>query len=171
MTDDVYRMRHQWRIRGPLETVFRYVGDARTFREWFTVFKEVHPDDPSGPIHVGSHTTMRVKAQLPYTLDWDVTVARHEPPRLQETAVKVSLGGRFAMRGRIIFRLEPHADGTVTVFNEQELRADRPLPGFLKPLAEWMFRYNHRWAMRQAERPLQAVVARDTERRTSVASC
>ena len=47
-------------IRGPIETVFRFVSDARTFCDWFTVFKEVHPDDPNEPIRVGSHTTMRV---------------------------------------------------------------------------------------------------------------
>src|SRR5687768_13346733 len=104
MTDNVYRMGHQWHVRGPVETVFRYISDARTFCDWFTVFKEVHPDDPTGPIRVGSHSTMRVKAQLPYELDWDVTVARHEPPLLQETSVKVSLGGRFGMRGRLRFR-------------------------------------------------------------------
>jgi hypothetical protein len=154
-SDNIYRMSHQWVVRGPVETVFRYVGDARTFCSWFTVFKEVHPDEPTGEIHVGSHSTMRVKAQLPYMLDWDV---------LQETAVKVSLGGRFSMRGRIIFRLEPQPDGTVIVHNNQELTADRPLPNFLKPLAEWMFRFNHRWAMNQAQAPLQAIVAGDLRR-------
>ena len=102
---------------------------------------------------------MRVKAQLPYVLDWDVTVARYEPSRLLETAVKVTLGGRFAMHGRIRFRLEEPPDGTVIVHNNQELTAERPVPAFLKPLAEWLFRYNHRWAMRQAEAPLQAIVA------------
>jgi hypothetical protein len=156
---NVYRMNHYWVVRGPIDTVFRYVGDARTFCDWFTVFKEVHPDDPVGPIRVGSHSTMRVKAQLPYVLDWDVTVARHEPPHLQETAVRVTLGGRFGMHGRIVFRFEDRGDGTVVVHNDQELTAERPMPSFLKPIVEWMFRYNHRWAMRQAQAPLQAIVA------------
>ena len=64
---------------------------------------------PDGPIHVGSHSTMRVRALLPYTLDWDVTVARHEPPREQEVSIKVTLGGRFGMHGRIRFSFEPQS--------------------------------------------------------------
>ena len=152
-------MRHQWVVHGPVETVFRYVTDSRTFCDWFTVFREVHPDDPEGPIHVGSHATMRVKALLPYVLDWDVTVVRHEPPRLQQTAVKVTLSGRFAMRGTITYRFEERPDGTVVVHNEQALTADTPLPGFLKPVAEALFRFNHRWAMQKAQAPLQAIVA------------
>jgi hypothetical protein len=63
------------------------------------------------------------------------------------------------MRGLITFRFEPQPDGTVIVHNEQELTADSPLPGFLKPLAQAMFRFNHRWAMQQAQAPLQAIVA------------
>ncbi len=158
-SDDVYRLGHSWVVRGPIDTVFRYVGDARTFLDWFTVFKEVHPDDPVGPIKVGSHSTMRVQALLPYSLDWDVTVVRHEPPRLQEIAVKVSLSGRFNLHGQIQFSFQEQPDGTVVVWNKQELVSDTKLPGFLHPLAQAVFSFNHRWAMEQAQRPLQAIVA------------
>jgi hypothetical protein len=164
MADDVYRLGHRWLVRGPIETVFRFVTDARTFTDWFTVFQEVHPDEPTGPIHVGSHSTMRVKALLPYLLDWDVTVVRQEPPHFQETAVKVSLVGRFGMHGHIRFRLADQGDGTVIVSNDQEMAADRPLPALLHPLAQAVFAVNHRWAMRQAQRPLQAIVAGATSR-------
>jgi hypothetical protein len=39
------------------------------------------------------------------------------------------------------------------------ISADRPLPGFLHPVAQQVFAFNHRWAMRQAQRPLQAIVS------------
>jgi hypothetical protein len=158
-SEDLYTFGYRWIVRGPIDIVFRFVGDSRTFRDWFTVFKEVHSDDPVGPIGVGSHTTMRVKALLPYALDWDVTVVRHEPPRLLETAVKVTLRGRFGMHGRITFTLEEQPDGTVVVWNEQAIAADHPLPRFLHPLAQAVFAFNHRWAMKQAQGPLQAIVA------------
>jgi Polyketide cyclase / dehydrase and lipid transport len=157
--EDIYRFGYRWIVRGPIDIVWRYVSDARTFLDWFTVFKEVHADDPVGPIKVGSHTTMLVKALLPYTLDWDVTVARYEPPTLLETAIKVTLRGRFGMHGRITFSLEDQGDGTVLVWNEQQIAADKPLPRFLHPLAQAAFAFNHRWAMNQAQRPLQAIVA------------
>jgi len=159
MAEDVYHMQHRWVIRGPIDTVFRYVGDARTYLDWFTVFQAVTPDDPVGPVKVGSHCTMKVKAQLPYTLDWDVTVARNEPPRFQEVSIKVTLGHRFGMHGRIQFTLADQGDGTVVVTNAQEIAADQPVPGFLHPVAQAIFAYNHRWAMNQAARPLQAIVA------------
>jgi hypothetical protein len=159
MGEDVYRFGYRWVVRGPIDTIFSIVGDARTFKDWFTVFKEVRPDEGEGPVRVGSHSRMRVKALLPYVLDWDVTVVRQEPPLLQETAIKVSLGGRFGMHGHIRFRFHDQGDGTVIVWNEQEIAADRPLPRFLHPVAQAVFAFNHRWAMKQAARPLQAFVA------------
>jgi len=159
MSEDIYRMRHHWVVRGPVDTVFHYVSDSRTYLDWFTVFKSVDADDPVGPIRVGSHSTMRVQALLPYALDWDVTVTEYEPPRVAVVAIKVTLGGRFSMHGKIRFTLEERGDGTVVVTNAQEIAADRPLPGLVHLVAQAMFAINHRWAMDQAQRPLQAIVA------------
>jgi hypothetical protein len=158
MSTDVYRLRHQWHVQGPIETVFHYVTDARTFSGWFPVFKEVTVDEPVGQIHVGSHATARVKALLPYLLDWDITVVRHEPPVFQETAVDLSLNGRFRMRGYIRYSFEERRPNMVLVRNEQELAAENPLPRFVHPLAQAAFSFNHRYAMREAQRPLQTIV-------------
>jgi len=158
MSPDVYRLRHEWRVEGPIETVFAFVTDARTFLDWFPVFKEVAADEPVGRLHVGSHATARVKALLPYVLDWDITVVRHEPPVFQETAVEVSLSGRFRMRGYIRYSFEERRSNMVVVRNEQELAAENPLPRLVHPLAQVAFAFNHRYAMRQAQRPLQAIV-------------
>jgi hypothetical protein len=160
MDGDVYSFGNLWTIHGPAETVFHYVTDARTFHEWFPVFKAVVPDDPVEPVHVGSHATARVKAMLPYVLDWDITVTRHEPPTLQETAVHVSLSGRFRMHGYVRYRFEQRTSSIVVVYNEQELAAEMPLPRLLHPIAQAAFSLNHDWAMRQAEPHLQAIVTR-----------
>jgi hypothetical protein len=139
---DAYQLGYRWTIEGPIDTVFHFVSDARTFHEWFGVFKRVESDDPDGPVRVGSHSRMKVRALLPYTLDWDVTVSRLEPPCL-------------------LHRLEQQG-GIVTVINEQELIADRPLPGLLHPLAQAIFNLNHEWAMGRARDPLQRAVRRAT---------
>jgi len=156
--NDAYQLSYQWRIEGPIEAVFHYVTDARTFLDWFPVFKEVSVDEPVGPLHVGSHATARVKALLPYVLDWDITVARYEPPVFQETAVELSLNGRFRMRGYIRYSFEERRSSMVLVRNEQELAAEKPLPRLIHPLAQAAFSFNHLYAMRQARRPLQAIV-------------
>ena len=156
---DTYTLGYRWTIEGPIDTVFRYVSDARTFHEWFGVFKKVVPDDPAGEVRVGSHTRCAVRALLPYALDWDITVARYEPPTLVETTVEVTLGGRFGMHGFVRYRFEP--DGSrVVVVNEQELTGDRPLPRLLHPIAQAVFAFNHDWAMSRAAAPLQAAVRR-----------
>jgi hypothetical protein len=158
---DSYQLGYRWTIEGPVETVFHYVSDARTFHEWFRVFKRVDADDPVGPLRVGSHSRMKVKALLPYTLDWEVTVSKLDPPRLMETDVRLSLNGRFGMRGYVRYRFVP-AGRFVTVINEQELIADQPLPRILHPLAQAVFAFNPDWAMRAARAPLQRVVRRAT---------
>lgn len=155
---DVYRFGYQWRIQGPIETVFHYVSDARTFLDWFPVFKSVVPDEPVGPLHVGSHCVARVRALLPYVLDWDITVSHYQPPSLVETAVRLSLNGRFGMHGYVRYRFEPLPGNVVLVTNEQEIVADRPLPRVLHPLAQLAFGFNHDWAMRQGMAPLQSIV-------------
>jgi uncharacterized protein YndB with AHSA1/START domain len=155
--NDTYRLGYRWVVDGPIETVFHYVSDARTFPRWFPVFEEVLPEDPTGPIRVGTRARLRVRALLPYTLDWHVTVVRHEPPHLTETDCRVVLGRRFAMRGRIRFRLVRDGERTV-VFNEQEMISERPLPRFLRPLAQAAFSINHRWAMARGLPGLRRVV-------------
>jgi len=156
--NDVYRFGYRWHIQGSIETVFHYVSDARTFLDWFPVFKDVIADEPTGPLHVGSHVTARVKAMLPYTLDWDITVSQYEPPNLIETAVKLSLNGRFGMHGFVRYRFERLPGNVVRVINEQEIAADKPLPGILHYPAQLAFAANHDWAMHQAVAPLQAIV-------------
>src|SRR5262245_9881440 len=165
MDGDVYKLSYTWVIEGPIETVFGYVTDARTFLNWFPVFKAVHPDNASGRLRVGSHVTARVKALLPYMLDWDITVSAHEPPVLSETSVKLSLNGRFGMHGYVRYRFEQRPGNQVVVYNEQELAADNPLPGILHPVAQAAFWLNHDYAMRQAQAPLQAIVRRSAPTR------
>jgi hypothetical protein len=159
MDGDVYRLGYRWTVVGPLETVFHYVTDARTFRDWFPVFKVVRADDQQGEVRVGSHVTARVKALLPYVLDWDITVARHEPPWFQETSVMLSLNGRFRMRGYVRYRFEQRPSSVVVVYNEQALAADQPLPRILHPFAQAVFSLNHAWAMSQALAPLRVITA------------
>jgi hypothetical protein len=168
-SSDVYRLGYQWRIQGPIETVFYYVSDARTFLDWFPIFKAVRVDDPVGPLHVGSHCSAQVRAALPYLLDWDITVVGYEPPRCIETDVQLSLNGRFRMRGYVRYRFEQLPGNVVLVINEQELIAERPLPRLLHPLAQAAFSFNHDWAMGQAQTPLQAIVRHGPLRRTAEA--
>src|SRR5687768_1468419 len=99
---DRYHFHFRWKIDGPIETVFSYISDARTFGGWFHVFKEVQLDEDGGEeVQLGSHTRCIVKSFLPYVLDWDFTVSALERPRLVETACRVTLNGRFPLTGYV----------------------------------------------------------------------
>jgi len=160
---DCYQLRYRWTVEGPIDTIFTYVSDGRTFKDWFFVFKEVIPDDPDQGVEVGAHTRFKVKALLPYLLDWHVTVTNVDRPHLLETAVQVTLSGRFPMSGYIRYRFQEEG-GLVVVENEQELCSERRLPGPLRRLAQAAFTLNHDWAMRRAEEPLRRVVRAAAER-------
>ncbi len=152
---DVYRLAHRWRIEGPIDTVYYYLTHGRTFPEWWPVFRDVQTD--AGEVAVGARSRFWVRSVLPYGLEWDCTITQLEPPHLLELDTRVALGGWFRLAGPIRFHLRQ--DGPlVEVLNEQEMRADRRLPGPLRALARSAFAYNHARAMASGERGLQRAV-------------
>ena len=153
---DVYHLGYRWLIEGPIETVYHFVSHGRTYPEWFPVFLDAQSDDDE--VRVGSRMRYHVKALLPYHLYWDVTVSRRDPPRLVETDTTVSLSGRFRLSGWVRFRLAQQGP-LVEVINEQEMRAERPLPGPLRALAARAFAFNHDYAMAAGGRGLQRAVS------------
>ena len=152
---DVYRLGYRWLIEGPIETVYYYVSHGRTYPEWWSVFRDAESTDDAAA--VGSRIRYHVKALLPYHLYWDVTVTHLEPPHLIQTATRVSLDHRFGLAGWVRFRLAQQG-ALVEVVNEQEMRADRRLPGPLRALTGRLFAFNHDRAMASGERGLQRAV-------------
>lgn len=162
----VYRLGYRWLIEGPIDVVWHYVSHGRTYPEWFPVFLDARSDDDE--VRVGARVRYHVKALLPYHLYWDVRVAQLEPPHLIETDTTVALGGWLRLGGFVRFRLQ-ECGGQVEVVNEQEMRAERRLPGLARALAARAFAFNHDQAMAAGGRGLQravnaAVAARATAR-------
>ena len=120
------------------------MSHGRTYPEWFPVFRDAQSDDDE--VRIGARDRYHVKALLPYHLYWDVTLTRLEPPHLVETDTTVALGSWLRLGGWVRFRLIER-DGRVEVINEQEMRAERSLPGPLRALAARAFAFNHDQAM------------------------
>lgn len=155
-TGDVYRLGHRWLIKGPIDVVFDLLSDARGFPTWWgACFKSVETDDTEAV--VGASARLRVKAQLPYELDWEVTLAAVDRPRFIEIDTIVRLNKRFPMRGPIRYTLTETSEG-VEVVNEQVLTAERRLPRPLRALAQRAFAYNHAWAFKRGAIGLQQAV-------------
>ncbi len=155
MAGDLYHLGHRWQIEGPIDAVFYYLTHGRTFPEWWPVFRDVETD--STEVAVGARSRFWVRSVLPYGLEWDCTITRLEPPHVLELETRVALGGWFRLDGPIRWRLAQHGP-IVEVVNEQEMRADRRLPGPLRVLAQRAFAYNHARAMAVGERGLQRAV-------------
>jgi uncharacterized protein YndB with AHSA1/START domain len=151
----LYRLSHRWRIEGPIDTVYYYLTHGRTFPEWWPVFRDVETD--ADEVAVGSRSRFRVRALLPYRLDWECTIARLDTPFYLELDTRVTLGGWFRLAGPIRFHLTQQGP-VVEVRNEQELRAANRLPAPLLALATRAFAFNHARAMATGERGLQRAV-------------
>jgi hypothetical protein len=141
--EDLYHFGYQWRIRGPIETVFHYVATHAHFRTG-SGFQKSSPMTLSDQSCV-EHTVARVRALLPYV--WTGTsqsrVANHlhysdigqtQPQPLRYARVRAI---RCANANRSCW------------CERTELR-----PTDRAPPVAWgsagAFAFNHHWAMRQA---------------------
>lgn len=141
-----------------MDDAFHYLSHIATWPDWWPQIVAVVTDDPDKPdVVVGDTATMRAKSFLPYGLDWETTVVRIERPKLIEVESRVRLGRSFGMRGTVAFDLA-EADGKVVVLNRQEMVPDRPVPGWLVPLADRVFNFNHDFAMKRGQPGLQRVL-------------
>jgi uncharacterized protein YndB with AHSA1/START domain len=154
--DEVYRLEYTWKIAGRIDTVFHYISHIETFPRWWpAVFLDWRSDDPV--VCVGAKATVRARSILPYVREWKLVVTALEAPRLIALDTWVTLGGKFALKGTITYRLVEEG-AVVQVLTDHSLRPSRPLPGLLRGLAGRIFRLNHAWAMARGERGLQRIV-------------
>ncbi len=164
-----FRFGHRWQIDGPIETVFDLVSDARTFPNWLHAFKSVETDDENGRIGIGSHTVCKVRAVLPYDLDWDITVTQYDRPNLVETDCRLTIAGHFHMRGYVRYRFLRSGE-LILIINEQELTPNVAIPGWVHSIAQAVFSANHHWAMNRARGALQQSVWRESRQVPDVVS-
>ena len=164
---DVYRLGHRWLIKGPIDVVFDVISDVREQPTWWSVVKSVESD--AIELGVGAHARLRILAQLPYTITWDVTVSEIDRPRFLETDTTLSLSGRFPMRGPVRYTLTEVPDG-VEVVNEVVICSERRLPRALHALTQRAFAYNHAWSAKRGGPGLQRAVDGIVAARTASAT-
>ena len=152
-----FHLGHRWHIDGPIETVFDLVSDARTFPTWLDIFKSVEMDSPQGRVGIGSHALCKVRALIPLDLDCDFTVTQYDRPNLVETDYRLTIAGRFHMRGYVRYRLL-RSNELILVIHEREMTWDPPFPAWLHSIVQAVFSFNHHWAMSRARGALQQSV-------------
>ena len=141
----------EWDVEASQERVFDALSDARTYPEWWTpIYRQV---EAVGEPQVGTVSTQRFKAKLPYTLSTKSKIVRMERPHEFEVEVEGDL------RGRGIWTLTP-TNGKVHVRFDWRVFADRALLRYLTPVLRPLFRWNHNEAIKSAMRNLEPYARR-----------
>jgi uncharacterized protein YndB with AHSA1/START domain len=147
-----YQFTDVWTIPVGIDLAWRMVDDVASWPRWWPDYRfaEVVSDVKHG---VGTRWHVRVKADLPYTLDFHFEVLVHEPPRYVRTHVQ----GFFD--GEIEWRLEDVSAGTTRMTLHEETETQWPLINLTARLGGRRFlEWNHRVAMQRGEAGMKAAL-------------
>lgn len=148
-----YHFEDVWTIPASIDRAWRLIDDVAGWPRWWPDYRRMERVSTDAEHGVGVRWRARVKANLPYTLDFEFTVLAHEPPNYVKTYVE----GFFT--GEIDWRLESYEAGTVmTLLEDTETRW--PLINLVARLGgRRLLEANHRWAMRRGETGMRAILA------------
>jgi len=111
---ELYSFADEWLVPYPIELAWRMVDDVAAWPSWWPDYRSVELLSPDRPHGTGSRWRMRVRSNLPYTVDFAFVVLEHRAPNLVRTQVE----GFF--NGTIDWRLEEDGEGaTRMVLNEE----------------------------------------------------
>ena len=146
-----------WTVPVPVELAWRMVDDVAAWPSWWPDYRSA--ERVSEVEHgAGTRWRVRVKADLPYTVDFHFTVLEHRPPRYVQTRVE----GFFD--GEIDWTLEPDGPGSTRMVLRERTETRWPLINLLaRAGGRRLLEYNHRVAMRRGEEGMKAALARGYE--------
>jgi uncharacterized protein YndB with AHSA1/START domain len=132
----------EWRLEAPIDRVYDALHDSLAWPGWWPAVKsvdEIRPAAAGGGI--GSVRRYTFKGSLPYTLSFDMTVERLQPP--------TTLAGRAAgeLEGTGVWTLSER-DGATVARYDWNIRTTRWWMNLLAPLARGVFKSNHDLVMR-----------------------
>jgi hypothetical protein len=142
-----------WTVAVDIEIAWRMVDDVASWPKWWPNYRltELVSTVPNG---LGDRWHARVKADLPYTLDFHFTVIVHEPP----TYFRVRVEGFF--EGEVGWRLEQVSKGSTRLTLHEQTETKWPLINLTARLGgRRLLEANHRSAMRDGEKGMKAALA------------
>ncbi len=149
-----YEFTDVWTISAGIDVAWRMVDDVASWPKWWPDYRftEIVSDVRHG---IGTRWHVKVKSDLPYTLDFNFTVLSHEPPRYVRTRVE----GFF--EGEIDWRLEQLPGGmTRMTLHEQTETRWALINATAKLGGRRLLERNHKAAMRRGELGMEAALAR-----------
>ena len=132
----------EWRLEAPQDRVYEAIHDTLAWPDWWPAVKAVEEIRPATARNgIGSVRRYTFKGSLPYTLSFDLTVERIEPP--------TTLAGRAdgELEGTGVWTLREE-DGVTFVRYDWNIRTNRWWMNLLAPVARGVFKRNHDFVMR-----------------------
>ena len=152
-----YEFTDVWLIPAGIDYAWQMVDDVANWPQWWPDYRfaEIVSDIKHG---AGAKWHVRVKADLPYTLDFNFVVLAHEPPKYVRTRVE----GFF--KGEIDWRLEEESRDITRMTLHEQTETTWPLINLTARLGGRRFlEWNHKVAMKRGEIGLKAAIARGYE--------
>jgi ribosome-associated toxin RatA of RatAB toxin-antitoxin module len=148
-----YSFEDVWQIPVSRKIAWRMVDDVANWPSWWPDYRlaEVVSEVRHS---VGARWHVRVKSDLPYTVDFHFTVLQHDPPRCVKTAVE----GFF--RGEIDWTLEEDGPEVTRMTLRERTETTWALINLTARLGgRGLLERNHAAAMRRGEEGMKAALA------------
>jgi ribosome-associated toxin RatA of RatAB toxin-antitoxin module len=148
-----YSFEDVWRIPVSREVAWRMVDDVASWPSWWPDYQlaEIVSEIRHG---AGARWHVRVKSDLPYTVDFHFTVLQHDPPRGVMTAVE----GFFT--GEIDWTLEEEGPEATRMTLRERTETNWRLINLIARLGgRRLLERNHALAMRRGEEGMKAALA------------
>ena len=142
-----YRFLDRWVVDAPIDRIYDTIGDVLGYERWWTDFV-IRATGDEAPPTVGKSNELRVKAYLPFTVNFALEVLEVEAPR----RILSRLSKDFEGTGEWTL---VETDGTTVATLDWQPSVNKPLIRNLTPVLRPIFRSNHNWAMRHGERQIR----------------
>jgi Polyketide cyclase / dehydrase and lipid transport len=139
-----YRFVTVWRLRAPIDSVYRAIDEIDAWPEWWPSVRAVERLEAAGPDGLGGLVRITFVGRLPYRLRFDLRVTRRERP----TALSGAATGE--LRGTGEWTLSEVEAGWTSVRYVWSIETTRAWMNLLAPLpfVDALFRLNHHAVMR-----------------------
>jgi uncharacterized protein YndB with AHSA1/START domain len=136
-----YRFLTTWLVATPCEPCWNVIEDPVAWPEWWRGVERVEERDAGDGARIGSRYLVQWRSRIPYSLTFEFTVERVEPPALLAGVAHGQLDGHGCWR---LFE----RDGVTAVVYEWDVETTKPWMNLVGPIARPVFEYNHDVVMR-----------------------
>lgn len=132
----LYKFVDHWYIKAPVETVYEYISNPRTYPQWWHWYDSVRITKEVEYPHIGGQAELLIRSPFGYRLKIEVETVAADPPHMLKTVSRGDLAGT----GDWEFRQE--GDTTHAIWT-WIVESNQPLLNRLEWLLKPVFAFSH----------------------------